>query len=32
MRKIYHLEAKSSKNGSDGPAHESQDEELKHNT
>lgn len=31
-RKIYHLEAKGSKNGSDGAAHESQDEELKHDT
>lgn len=32
MRKVYHLEAKGSNNGSDGAAHESQDEELKHDT
>lgn len=31
-RRIYHLEAKGSENGSDGAARESQDEELEHNT
>lgn len=32
MRKTYHLEAKGSEDGSDGAAHEPQDEELKHDT